>query len=258
VVDLELPSSFNLEKTLESLDHAFQAYGGDLEYLEGMRRTVPGAAKLYGVRVPQLREIAKQIQRTYRSEQDGLLGFAIACWDQGSREHQLVALFLLTRLKLAPGRAWELGVRFLPEVSNWETCDQLCSATLGEALAKDPGYMDVLETWVDDPNFWIRRAALVAPVLLRRAKYPDEIALDLDKRTLAMSKRLINDPEKYIRKAIDWTIREVIRRRYELGRDWLFEMASQSAPGIARSTLKLASKKLSPDDQQHFLSLLGL
>jgi 3-methyladenine DNA glycosylase AlkD len=257
MVNPELPRSFNLERTLTYLEHTLHASGGDAEYLEGMRRTVPGAERVYGVRVPALREIAKQIYKTYRSEQIDLIEFASSCWDQGSREHQLVALFLLAKLKLPPEKSWELGVRFLPDVGNWETCDQLCHALLGAALAVDPDYMRTLESWAEDPNFWIRRAALVTPTLLRRAKYPDEIAFDLDRRTLVMAASLLNDPEKYIRKAVDWTVREVIKRRYDLGRDWMHTMARQPVSGVAKSTLKLASKKLSPKDQAQFLSLLG-
>ena len=107
------------------------------------------------------------------------------------------------RAKLSPAERWELGVRFLPDVSNWESCDQLCAALLGETLARDPGYMEVLEGWVEDENFWVRRAALVAPVYLRRAKYPEQVMLDLDRRTLAICGALLNDQGKYIRKAVD-------------------------------------------------------
>lgn len=256
MANLDLPRAFELERILTQLEHVFHASAGDAEYLEGMRRTVPGVAELYGVRVPALREFAKQIHKTYRLEQNDLLEFAISCWDQESREHQLVALFLLAKLKLSPEKSWELGVRFLPDVGNWETCDQLCHALLGAALAVDPIYMGRLESCVENPNFWIRRAALVTPTLLRRAKYPDEIALDLDRRTLAMAASLLNDPEKYIRKAADWTVREVIKRRYDLGRDWMYTMVQQPVSGVAKSTLKLASKKLSPRDQAQFLSLL--
>jgi 3-methyladenine DNA glycosylase AlkD len=255
-VNLNIPGIYDCEEVLALLESAFESASGDQEYLAGMQRTVPGVGKLYGVRVPNLREMGKQISQAYRKDPAVIREIALASWNQGSREHQLVALFLLAKLKLDPQMCWELGERFLPDVNNWETCDQLCHALFGEALAKVPDYMEVIETWLDNPNFWVRRAALVTPVLLRRAKYSPHIALDLDKRTLAMSLRLLDDPEKYIRKAVDWTVREVIKRNYELGHDWMMNMAQQNPSKIARSTLKLASKKLSSKDQEQFISLL--
>jgi len=103
----------------------------------------------------------------------------------------------------------------------------------------------------------IRRASLVAPVYLRRAEYSEQVALDLDRRTLAICDALLNDREKYIRKAVDWSVREVIKRRYDLGREWLFAQADSELSRTARSTLKLAAKKLTEHDQAFFLNSLG-
>jgi len=253
----DLPSDPEPGPVLGVVTRALERLGGDPEYLAGMRMAVPDAGELYGVKMPVLRKIAGKIVGAYKKESDALRAIAIESWGRGSREHQLVALFILARVKLAPAERWELGVRFLPDVNNWESCDQLCAALLGEALAKDPSYMDVIEDWVEDENFWVRRASLVAPVYLRRAKYSEQVALDIDRRTLAICDALLNDQEKYIRKAVDWSVREVIKRRYDLGREWLFTQADSELSRTARSTLKLAAKKLAEHDQAIFLNSLG-
>jgi len=67
----------------------------------------------------------------------------------------------------------------------------------------------------------------------------------------------LNDREKYIRKAVDWSVREVIKRRYDLGREWLFAQADSELSRTALSTLKLAAKKLTEHDQVFFLKSLG-
>jgi len=253
----DLPSTPEPSSVLGVITRALERLGGDPEYLAGMRMVAPGVGELYGVKVPVLRKMAGKIVGAYKKESDALRAIAIESWARGSREHQLVALFILARVKLAPAERWELGVRFLPDVSNWESCDQLCAALLGEALAKDPSYMDVIEDWVEDENLWVRRASLVAPVYLRRAKYLEQVMLDLDRRTLAICDALLNDREKYIRKAVDWSVREVIKRRYDLGREWLFAQAGSELSRTARSTLKLAAKKLTEHDQAIFLNSLG-
>ena len=132
----------------------------------------------------------------------------------------------------------------------------MCHALLGQALAEDPHYMDQLETWIDDDNFWIRRAALVSTVILRRAKYSEAAAEGLDQRTLRMCAILLEDGEKYIRKAVDWTVREVIKRHYALAFTWMVEQAQAGPGAVGRSTLKLSAKKLSETDQQYFLAAL--
>jgi 3-methyladenine DNA glycosylase AlkD len=158
--------------------------------------------------------------------------------------------------KLTPERRWELGVKFLPDVEDWETCDQMSHALLGQALAEDPDYMDQLETWIDDNNFWVRRAALVSTVILRRAKYSEAVAEGLDQRTLRMCAVLLDDGEKYIRKAVDWTVRAVIKRHYALAFTWMVEQAKSGPDAVGRSTLKLSAKKLSETDQKFFLAAL--
>ena len=253
----DLPSTPEPGSVLGVITRALERLGGDPEYLAGMRMVAPGVGELYGVKVPVLRKLAGKIVGAYKKNGDALRSIAIESWDRGSREHQLVALFILARVKLAPAERWELGVRFLPDVNNWESCDQLCAALLGEALAKDPGYMDVIEDWVEDESLWVRRASLVATVYLRRAKCSEQVALDLDRRTLAICDALLNDQEKYIRKAVDWSVREVVKRHYDLGRKWLFAQADSELTRTARSTLKLAAKKLTEHDQAIFLNSLG-
>jgi len=256
LITSKLPEQPHSENVLQAIEGAFILLGRDPEYLEGMHMAVPGAERLYGVKVPQLRKLSSEVIKKYGKGRETIQNIAEACWSERSREHELVALFLLAGIPLKPSERWKLGVRFLPDVGNWESCDQLCMALLGQALAEDPQYMDVLETWIEDENFWVRRAALVAPVYLRRAKYPPEVAKDLDQRTLEMAARLLCDEEKYIRKAVDWTVREVIKRQYEMGFEWLKMHAHSKPSRIAKSTLRLASKKLREEDRVKFLTIL--
>ncbi|NIS79067.1 MAG: hypothetical protein GTO14_02325 [Anaerolineales bacterium] len=248
-----LPEDFEARLVLDHLTRAFERLGDDPQYLTGMQMVAPGVGELYGVKVPVLRDLARGVLRMYGKESDHLRSLALESWERGSREHKLLSLFILAGLKdLPPEERWKLGVRFLPDVTNWEICDQLCMALLGQALTEEARYMDVLETWVADEDLWVRRAALVAPVYLRRAKYPDELARALDRRVLSICKLLLDDPEHYIRKAVDWSIRQVLQRHYDLARDWMMARTSESLSKSARSTLKMAAKKLKDSDQRSF------
>ena len=253
-----LPAEPDVGMVVDLVTEAFERLADRGEYYEAMQTVVPGAGAIYGVRVPSLRELAKGVLRVYKQDHETLKAIALASWEQGSREHELFGLFLLGYAKkLRSAERWELGERFLPQVSHWEACDQLCAALLGDALAQDASYMGLLEGWVEDENLWVRRAALVATVYLRRAKFSPEVALDLDQRTLAMCSRLLDDRERYIRKAVDWAIREVIGRHYATALEWMMTQAAGAPSSTAISTLKLASKKLSDADRAAFLAALG-
>jgi len=252
-----MPVAADQQSILDWIETSLQDLSGDVEYLAGMRRTVPGSARLYGVRVPQLRALAKAILRDYRKDSELLQSLADACWQKASREHRLIGLFLLAPLKLNPQERWQIGLRYLPDVADWETCDQLCMNLLGLALARDAALMDELEGWISSENFWVRRAALVSTVYLRRAKFDSLLARALDQRALDMCLALLDDDEGYIRKAVDWTVRAVLARHYELGRDWMMQRLDGQLSRVARSTLRKAAAKLEDPDRDLFLSGLN-
>jgi 3-methyladenine DNA glycosylase AlkD len=242
---------------VERLEHRFRSLAGESGYEGSLATFVPGVGEAFDVRVPQLRQLARTIFSTYRKQPERLIALGRACWDRGSREHRLIALFLLARMRgLSPHERWALGEEFLPDVGDWETCDQLCSALLGPALAEEPSFMDELETWAGDERFWVRRAAVVATVSLRSSKLEAFHLLKLNRHTLELCERLLDDPEPYIRKAVDWGLRELIKRDYALGKDFLLERAAKEQAYPALATLKLAAKKLKETDQRRFFDLL--
>ena len=257
-VEIDLPEIFNSNDLIAEITRSLETQAVDAEYKAGISRAVPGAQRTYGVRVPGLRGIAKAILKQYKPHSEELITLSIRLWDQQSREHRLIALFLLAGLReLTPAQRWELGIRFLPGISDWETCDQMCHALLGQALSEDPAFMDELESWLEDENFWVRRAGIVSTTLLRRAKYDEALASELDTRTLVMCAELLDDKEHYIRKAVDWAIRELIKRNEHLAYEWMLEQAQRGLSSVASSTLRLAARKLPPAKQKEFLDTLA-
>ena len=253
---IKLPGKIEVEPILEIFHATFESLGKDEGYQEGMLMAVPGVGEMYGVRVPQLRAFAKHLLKTYKGQNQALENLARSSWDLGTREHRLVALYLLEKVKMPPEDRWALGMDFLPAVDNWETCDVMCMSLQGIAICQDSSYMDQIEGWIEDDNFWVRRAALVTTTRLRTAKFNQALKNDLDRRSLAMCKSLLYDDEKYIRKAVDWGVREVLRRNYDLARDWMMERAKEGLEQPALSTLKLAAKKLEDGDRDVFVGFL--
>ncbi|HHH82115.1 MAG TPA: DNA alkylation repair protein [Chloroflexi bacterium] len=255
---LLLPDRRDPEQILAGITKALESLEPDPAYLEGMRMAVPGVMRLYGGRVPELRAMAKQISKAFRPGPSEAQELARRCWQAGSREHRLIALFLLGGVKgMVPKTRWEIGMTFLPEVADWETCDQLCHALLGQALAEEPGYMDEVEHLARNENLWVRRAALVSTVLLRRARYEPDLSRGLDERALELCETLLEDEEHYIRKAVDWALREVIKRHPQMAYEWMMDRAREASTRVARSTLRSAVRKLPENDRATLLDVLG-
>ncbi|MFA9405156.1 MAG: DNA alkylation repair protein [Anaerolineales bacterium] len=254
---LHLPTDPNPEQVVAALTDAFQTRAEDAHYQSLISTAVPGISPTYGIRVPALREMAKEILRKYKNQTAALQNVAQESWSTKTREHKLVALFIFDGQKdLAPENRWTIGIRFLPDVGNWEECDQLCMAMFGQVIIENPSVMNELEKWIDDPNFWVRRAALVTTVYLRNGKFDDDQALELDALALAMCAARLEDDEKYIRKAVDWAVREVIKRHYNLAFEWMLTKAESAPSSTARSTLNLAAKKLEEEDRARLVEIL--
>jgi len=254
---LHLPTDPNPEQVVAALTDAFQTRAEDDQYQSLISTAVPGISPTYGIRVPVLRGMAKEILHIYKNQTIALEDIALESWSTGTREHKLVALFIFDGQKdLAPENRWTIGIRFLPDVGNWEECDQLCMAMFGRVIIESPSVMDELERWIQDPNFWVRRAALVTTVYLRNGKFDDEEATDLDARALVMCAARLEDDEKYIRKAVDWAVREVIKRHYNLAFEWMLTKAESVPSSTARSTLNLAAKKLEVEDRARLVEIL--
>ncbi|MBN1964902.1 MAG: DNA alkylation repair protein [Anaerolineae bacterium] len=252
----ELPPDAAPEQVVAQVERAFEALGSEAD-AAGQQRFMPGLERAYGVRVPHLRTIAAHVARVLKRDPERCRAVALASWPRGAREHRLFACFLVERVKLPPAACWELGAGWLPDVQTWEDCDQLCGVTLGRALAADPAYMDTLAGWTSDPRLWWRRAALVSTVYLRRSKLPPDVLHSLDERALGLCAALRDDGEPYIRKAVDWAVREVIERHYALGRDWMLAQAAGGLSRTAQTTLKLSAKKLNEADREAFLEILA-
>lgn len=101
-----------LRSRLESL--------ADPKYRDFHSRIVPGIGPLYGVRMPRLRLLAKEILR------EDPEGFLSACRGTSYEEDMLRGLVLGG---LRDADAYERHLRaFLPSVSNWAVCDGTAAA----------------------------------------------------------------------------------------------------------------------------------
>lgn len=159
----------------------------------------------------------------WRAQADvaGRVALAAGLWETDVHEARVAGAKLLTQARLRPdAEAWALIASWVPDFDAWALADHACKA--GEKrLQADPSRLDTVETWLDSPQMWTRRAALVItlPWTKPRSPKPDELAAR--ERVLGWAVRLAPERDWFIQKAIGWWLRELSKKQPDRVRDWL-------------------------------------
>jgi 3-methyladenine DNA glycosylase AlkD len=96
------------------------------EYKKFQSSLIPGEDRILGVRMPCLRELAKEIAKgDWQSYLDN-------AWSDYYEEVMLQGL-VIGYLKASPETVLKYVTRFIPKITNWGVCDSFCA---GLAVAK--------------------------------------------------------------------------------------------------------------------------
>jgi 3-methyladenine DNA glycosylase AlkD len=202
------------------------------ENVDGMKRYgVTGRA--YGIRIPDLRAIARDIG----SDHD----LAMALWNHPARETRILASMIdepeaVTRYQME---------RWVSSFDTWEICDQCCM-NLFRKTCEAPA-MALL--WSQQEGQYVRRAGyvLMATLAVHR-KDADEVFFT---RFFPAIMQGADDERRHVKQAVSWALRQIGKRDRELNeaaisvaRD-IMRRDSPAARWIARDVLReLTSEKV--------------
>jgi 3-methyladenine DNA glycosylase AlkD len=83
----------------------------------------------------------------------------------------------------------------------WDFVDDIAARLVGNVLLNDRARMHPkLDRWIDDPNMWIRRTAILSQLKHKAATDQDQL--------FGYSLKRADEKEFFIRKAIGWALRE--------------------------------------------------
>jgi 3-methyladenine DNA glycosylase AlkD len=200
----------------------------------------------YGTPVPAVRAAVKEFhRRTPDLSRSEVVGLASALWAVPVHERRLAAIELLVAsLASLDAADIELVERFVREAGTWALVDPLAGDVAGRLVERFPELGAVLDRWVTDGDFWIRRSALLALLRPLRAGGGDF------ERFGRYADRLLEEREFFIRKAIGWVLRDTAKRRPELVYGWILPRADR-ASGV---TIREAVKPLSADQRAAVLA----
>lgn len=190
----------------------------------GQQRYMKSAMPYLGVRVPTARRIARSAARDI-ADALTLRAAALELWDGATHREERYAALALLATKPVAGQLDSLPVveHFIRNGQWWDYVDE-AAHRLRELLDVGlPGVPDLLRDWSRDPDFWIRRAAIIAQ--LGRGQ-------DTDLTLLAdVIEPNREDNEFFLRKAIGWALRDAARARPDWVRTYL---ASHDLSALSR------------------------
>ena len=181
----------------------------DSEHQATVRRTIPTGLKVYGLRVPQLRDIARAWGRAHQQvARDDLVALVEALWNGESREERMLFTYLLEHYKhLVPDltrahfEGWRRGL------DNWEMADGL-GWVLALWLLGDPDTrLNYLWELIADKDVWSRRLALVTTTPINRG----HTGFTIPDLTLELVDRVKEERHPMITKAVSWALREMTK-----------------------------------------------
>ena len=138
------------------------------------------------------------------------VALARGLWDSDVHEARIAAAKLLTQARVREDEplVWAEFLRWVPTFDAWAIADHACKA--GERrLVADPSRLDALEPWTRDPNFWVRRAALVATLPWTKLTHPTAADFAIRERVLGWAAGYVADREWFIQKAVGWWLRSL-------------------------------------------------
>lgn len=193
---------------------------------EGMARYGITVEKAFGVSMPELRSLAKELNKDH--------DLAIALWDTGYHEAKILAGLIDDPRQVSESQmdAWAGGF------DSWDVCDQCCSNLFdrtqfayGKALA-----------WTQDEREYVRRAGYVmmATLAVHDKKAPDTV-FELFLPFIAKGSV---DERNFVKKAVNWALRQIGKRNADLNAKAIATakqiqaLDSKSARWIAADALK--------------------
>jgi 3-methyladenine DNA glycosylase AlkD len=206
---------------------------GDPSLVVGMARFGIKTKKAYGVKMPVLKAMAKQIGKDHAR--------ALGLWAIDSRETRILATLVDDVDRLTEGQMEEWASQF----DYWEICDQAIMNLFGPSRF---AHKKAIE-WCGREEEFVKRAGfvLVAWMGVHDKSSRDEVF----EAFLPVIERAVTDDRKNVMKGVNWALRQIGKRNLRLNKraiavsERISRLDSKAAHWIASDALReLKSAKI--------------
>ncbi|MBQ6350350.1 MAG: DNA alkylation repair protein [Methanobrevibacter sp.] len=209
--------------------HEFEELS-DVDFAENMKRFGISYVKSYGLRLPQIRKIAKQCGKNHE--------LALKLWDWGYHETYLLATLVEEPQKVDSHQLNEWVNAFY----SWDLVDQACI----NLLRFIPEAVDDIFIWCNSDEEFVKRTAfsLIAVLAVHNRNS------DFDKY-FEIIKEGSTDNRNFVKKSVNWALRQIGKSNADNNKKALklayeiLEIDNKSSKWIARSAIReLESEKV--------------
>jgi 3-methyladenine DNA glycosylase AlkD len=198
----------------------------DPKTLEGMSRFGIKTDKAFGVSIPKIRLLAKQIEKDHN--------LALELWESGFLETRFLASMIDDPKKLTN----EQMENWVKDFNSWDICDQTCNNLFG----KSPLAFGKTFDWCKrDEEFAKRAGYVLMAVLAVHDKKRENKDFELFLNEIYSG---ANDDRLYVKKAVNWALRQIGKRNLFLHKKAIEcalniqKINSKSAKWIAADALR--------------------
>lgn len=170
----------------------------DPEAVAGMARYGIVGREVFGVKVPVLRRMAKELGRDHE--------LALELWAYPSRETRVLATMVDRPqwVEEAQMEAWAI------DLDSWEVCDQAC----GNLFAYTPFAFANALAWSERSEEFVKRAGFV---LMADLAHKDKKTTDEQLAVFfPVIEREAGDGRNFVKKAVNWALRDIGKRNRAL------------------------------------------
>jgi 3-methyladenine DNA glycosylase AlkD len=185
---------------------------------------------MVGVTRPVFRQVVRALMREAPpADRSAWAGDVASLWAGPERDLRYAAVAWLTgfRGRFLDTDAVPLVERMIREGAWWDLVDEIAADGLGPIVLRNRAHLrPTLERWIDDPDVWIARAALICQLKHRERT---DVAMLLD-----FCARRAEDRTFWIRKAIGWALRQHARVDPGVVRSFLASPAGARLSALSR------------------------
>ncbi len=202
------------------------------ESVEGMARYGIVSKTVYGVCMPTLKSMAKELGKNHE--------LALQLWQTKIFDARIIAIFIEDPKEMTE----EQIEQWVSDFDNWAICDGACL----HLFDKTPFAWKKALVWSKRKEEFVKRAgfALMAVLAVHEKKADDREFI----KYFSAIKRESTDERNYVRKAVNWALRQIGKRNLALNKQAIDiskeiqKLDSKSARWIASDALRELSNEV--------------
>ena len=182
----------DIEKTLYSLQ--------DKKYQEFQKGLCPGVVNIIGVRIPELRKLAKELLKNYSSKE------LLENINDNYYEELMLQGMVIGGAKEDINTILKYVKEFVPKIDNWAVCDTFCTSLKITKKYKKEMWKFIQEYLKSDKEFELRFA-----IVMILGYFIDEEYLEKDFKIF----NNIKSDKYYVKMALAWAISICVIKYYD-------------------------------------------